>query len=444
MVAGQWASAFGADSSEWLSTYGWPLLLLFMLFVICLYIWSYLNKNLERMKRIDSDYLDADVVEYLGRMAKAIMIIVLLFILAYVLALIWPEFNDQVWEPYLGIFIQIVIILMVLIFAGLIVKVLRRFSRRSRMTGKGGKARSGSMVEFTSLLLSYVVYIAAAVVVVIFLLSFFSDVDAMDWLSDFWNNENNAARVEALVIFLVAVILVTRLSNAIFEDYKFRTKKFNPQVIDLFKSLVRNALYLIAILVSIFMLFAIMGLQEVGLVLVVIIVVFICLGIALSYATVKNIIAGLAIMNADIFNVGEKIKLGKDLVCEVVEKNLIFTKVRTEDGETVNVPNSEIISEKVLNYSRSVAHGIWVSFDLPSRIRHDEVERLVKRAVAKVDGLMKEPAPEIFARDLVGSRMRYQVNAYVLDALKAKRVRSDLIFSIQEELASDEKISFLD
>ncbi|MDD1747051.1 MAG: mechanosensitive ion channel family protein, partial [Methanomassiliicoccales archaeon] len=409
MVAGQWASAFGADSSEWLSTYGWPLLLLFMLFVICLYIWSYLNKNLERMKRIDSDYLDADVVEYLGWMTKAMMIIVLLFILAYVLALVWPEFNDMVWEPYLNTFFQVVIILLVLIFAGLIVKVLRHFSRRSRMTGKGGKPRSGSTVEFTSLLLSYVVYIAAAVVVVIFLLAFFADVDAVEWLRDFWNNENNAARIEALIIFLVAVILVTRLSNAVFEDYKFRTKKFNPQVIDLFKSLVRNALYLIAILVSIFMLFAIMGLPEVGLVLVVIIVVFICLVIALSYATVKNIIAGLAIMNADIFNVGEKIKLGKDLVCEVVEKNLIFTKVRTEDGETVNVPNSEIISENVLNYSRSVAHGIWVSFDLPSRIRHDEVEMLVRRAVTKVDGLMKEPAPEIFARDLIGSKMRYQV-----------------------------------
>jgi small conductance mechanosensitive channel len=187
-----------------------------------------------------------------------------------------------------------------------------------------------------------------------------------------------------------------------------------------------------------------MGLPEVGIVLVVIIVVFICLVIALSYATVKNIIAGLAIMNSDIFNIGEKVKLGKDLVCEVVEKNLIFTKVRTEEGETVNVPNSEIISDKVLNYSRSVAHGICVSFELPSRIRHEEVERLVRQAVAKVDGLMKELAPEIFARDLVGSKMRYQVNAYVLDALKAKRVRSDLIFSIQEELASDEKISFLD
>jgi small-conductance mechanosensitive channel len=439
MAAAQWSSAFGADSSEWLSTYGWPLLLLFMFFVVCLYIWSYLNKNLERMKRVDSDYLDSDVVEYLGRMVKAIMVIVLLFILAFVLSQIWPDFNDQVWEPYLGTFLQLVVIAMVLIFAGLIVKVLRHFSRRSRIASKG---RSGSAVEFTSLLLSYVVYVAATVVIVILLLIYFADVDSIEWLSQFW--ADNAGRIEALLVFLVAVLLVARLSNAIFEDYKYRTKKFNPQVVDLFKGLVRNVLYLIAVLVSIFMLFTIMGLQEVGLVLVITLVVFICLGIALSYSTVKNIVAGLAIMNSEIFSTGDKVKFGKDLICEVVEKNLIFTKVRTEEGETVNVPNSEILSDKVLNYSRSLAHGISISFELPSRIRHDEVEALVKRAVTKVDGLMKEPAPEIFAREMVGSKMKYQVTAYVLDALKAKRVRSDLIFSIQDEMASDERISFLD
>jgi small-conductance mechanosensitive channel len=68
----------------------------------------------------------------------------------------------------------------------------------------------------------------------------------------------------------------------------------------------------------------------------------------------------------------------------------------------------------------------------------------VKRAVSKVDGLMKEPPPEVFARDFVGGRMKYQVTAYVFDALKAKKVRSDLIFSIQDELTSDEKMSFHD
>jgi small-conductance mechanosensitive channel len=91
-----------------------------------------------------------------------------------------------------------------------------------------------------------------------------------------------------------------------------------------------------------------------------------------------------------------------------------------------------------------MAHGISISIELPSRIGHSEVERLIKQAVAKVEGLAKEPAPEIFARELVGSKMKYQVTAYVMDALKAKRVRSDLIFSIQDEMTSDEKISFLD
>ncbi len=442
MAAAQWSSAFGADTSEWLSTYGWPLLLLFMFFVVCLYIWSYLNKNLEKMKRIDSDYLDADVVQYLGLMAKATMVVVLLFLVALVLSQLWSEFDEKVWAPYIDVFLKLVAILVVLMFAGLIVKILRHFSRRSRIAGKGSKGKSSRAVEFTSLLLSYVVYVAAAVFVLLVLLTYFADVDAVNWLTQFW--DVNAGRIEALLVFWVAVILVVRLSNAIFEDYKYRTKKFSPQAIDLFKSLARNALYLIAILVSIFMLFTIMGLQEVGLVLVIMIVIFVCLGIALSYSTIKNFIAGLAIMNTEIFSAGDKVKFGKDLVCEVVEKNLIFTKVRTEEGETVNVPNSEILSDKVLNYSRSLSHGISVYFEMPSRIRHQEVEALVTRAVAKVDGLMKEPSPEIFARDMAGNKIKYQVTAYVLDALKAKRVRSDLISAIQDEMVSDEKISFLD
>ncbi|MDD1756882.1 MAG: hypothetical protein LUQ39_08630, partial [Methanomassiliicoccales archaeon] len=206
MAAAQWSTAFGADSSDWLSTYGWPLLLLFMIFVAFLYIWSYLNKNLERMKGVDSDYLDGDVVVYLGRMAKAVMVIVLLLILGFVLSEMWPEFNDQVWDPYLTIFIQLVAILMVLIFAGLIVKVLRHFSRRSRLAGKGAKKSSGSAMEITSLLLSYIVYIAAGAVILIVLLTYFSDVNAIEWLSQFWTD--NAGRIEALIIFLVAVLII--------------------------------------------------------------------------------------------------------------------------------------------------------------------------------------------------------------------------------------------
>jgi len=432
--------SFAASSTDWLATYGWPLLLLFMLFVVFLYIWSYLNKNLERMKAKETEYVDADVVTYLGRVAKAAMIIILLFLLAFVLSQLWPDFEEMVWTPYLTIFVQLTIIFMILLFAGLIVKMLRNFSRRSRMSNPAGKRVRGSAVEFTSLLLSYIVYIGAAIVVLIVLLTFVSDINVMDELGAFW--DENGGKLEALVIFLVAIFLITRLIDAIFEDFKFRTKKFNPQVVDLFKSLVKYIFYLIAFMVTVFILFSIMDLEEVGLILIITILIFITLGISLSYATVKNIVSGLAIMNTEIFVVGDKIKLGSDLVCEVVEKNLVFTKVRTEEGETVDVPNSEVLSGRVLNYNRSVAHGIIINFEAHSFVPHKEVERLVQDAVKDVEGLEKVPAPEVFAREIHAGKIKYEIHAYVKDAMKAKRTRSDLIEKIQDSFQEQGKDFF--
>jgi small-conductance mechanosensitive channel len=436
------ALPLAASSDEWLSAYGWYLLLLFILFVLSLYIWSYLSKNLEKLKSKDTHYVDSDVVTYLSRMVKATLVIVLLYVAGFVLAQVWPDFNSMVWEPYYYYILDLIFICAVLLVAGLIVKVLRRISRKARITSKDTKGLQGSAVEFTSLLLSYVVYVAAAIIILVVLLSFVPDLHPGQDLEDFL--AANGTKIGATIVFIIAVIAVVRLSQAIFEDYKFRTKKFNPQVIDLFEDITKYVLYLIAFLVVIYMVFSIIGLENVGLILIVMTLIFLSLGMALSYSSIKNIISGLALMNTDTFAVGDKIKIGKDLVCEVVEKNLMFTKVRTEEGESVDVPNSEVINGRILNYDRSLAHGISVKFELPTSVPHDEVERMVQWAVAQVDGLMKEPKPEIFARDFHGDHIVYEVHTYVLDAMKAKRSRSDLISKIQESLHADRRNLFIE
>ena len=430
-----------ATTEEWLSNSGWYLLLLFALFVFSLYIWSYLSKNLERMKSKDTDYVDADVVTYLSRMVKATIVIVLLYVAGFVLAQVWSDFRTTIWDPYYYFFLDLIFIGAVLLIAGLIVKVLRRISRKARITSKDTKGLQGSAVEFTSLLLSYVVYVAAAIIILIVLLSFIPNLDPVQAFEDFL--AANGTKVGATIVFLIAVVAVVKLSRAIFEDYKFRTKKFNPQVIDLFEDITRYVLYLIAFLVTIYMLFSLIGLETVGLILIIMTLIFLSLAMVLSYSSIKNIVSGLALMNTDTFTVGNKVKIGKDLVCEVVEKNLMFTKVRTEDGESVDVPNSEIISGRILNYNRSVAHGISVRFELPASVPHEEVERIVESALTKVDGLMKEPKPEVFAREFHGNHIIYEVHTYVLDAMKAKRTRSDLIAKIQEGLHADRADMFL-
>jgi small-conductance mechanosensitive channel len=189
-------------------------------------------------------------------------------------------------------------------------------------------------------------------------------------------------------------------------------------------------------MVAVFMLFSLAGMELLGVLLIIMILMFIFLGGVLSYSTIRNIISGLAIMDTDIFEVGERIRLGNGLVAEVVQKNLVFTRLRTEDGEMVEVPNSEILDGSILNYSRSGSHGIGVRLEVPASIPHSMVEEAILRAVEREDGLLREPKPEVLALEFHDDKIVYEVVVYVQDALKAKKVKSDLVVKIQDMLLS--------
>lgn len=77
--------------------YGWAILAVVALFTISLYIWSYVSKHFEKMKRKEGKYLDSDVVEFLSIVVKAVIIIVLVFSAIYVASVISPYFRENVW-----------------------------------------------------------------------------------------------------------------------------------------------------------------------------------------------------------------------------------------------------------------------------------------------------------------------------------------------------------
>ena len=438
MLPGVDVQPLATGSGDWLTDYGWAVLIFFILVVTSLFIWSYLSKSLTKMKAKESGYIDDDVARYVARMVMAMTLIALVYYGLYVLSLISEFIKVNFWDPYYTYILDLILIAFILLVAMLIVRLLRRVARKARMTMMDGNAFRGSAVEFTSLLLSYVVYVAAAVIVLLLLMKFFLNIEPWESIQDFLNK--SGTKIGIIVVFVLAIFVVVKIMGAIFEDYKFRTKKFNPKVIDLFSDIARYVLYIIAFLTAVFMLFSIVGLESVGLVLILIILVFIILGIALSYSVIKNIVSGLALMNTDTFDVGDHIRIGDDLVCEVVEKNLAFTKVKTEEGETVEVPNNEINSGNILNYDRSAVHGITIEFSAPASVPHAQVEMMVANAIAKVEGLMKEPKPEVYARNFSNSKITYEVHSYVKDAMKAKRTRSDLIVIMQEEFSTDERM----
>jgi small-conductance mechanosensitive channel len=434
MVVYEGSIALAAAELDWVTNWGWAALLFLGIFVFSLYLWSYLSKNLELMKARDTPYRDAEVITFISRMVKLVIVIILALLGAFVVSQIWAEFNIAIWTPFAGYIIDIVIMIAVVLVAMFIVKELRHISRRARMTMIDTQALHGSFVEFTSLLLGYVVYIAASIILILILLSFFQNVRPIDQLSEFLSVPENAAKIGTTIVLLIAIFIVIRLIEAIFEDYKFRTKKFNPKVIDLLKDVVRYMLYIIAFLTAIFMIFSIIGLETIGIILVILILMFSFLGIILSYSTAHNIVAGLTLMNSYTFDVGDRIRIGNDLIGDVLEKNLVFTKIRNKEGEIVDVPNIEIIGGRILNFNRSARHGISVKLDVASSIPHEVVERIITKVTDDMESLVKDPKPEVLALGFHGDKIAYEIRVHINSITRLEQTRSDLIMRIQDAL----------
>ncbi len=419
-----------ATGDAWMDTYGWALLFVTAIFVVSLYVWSYVSKAFDRMASREGKYLDSEVVYFLGRMVKTVIIIFLLFLSGYVASLVWQDFKDRLWTPYLNVIIDVIIIAVIVLVAMLIVHILRRIAKQERMAKREVAAFSRSNKEMTSLIMSYVVYLIAVILTLIIIIALIPTLNPLQATTDFLNK--NGTVVGTIIVIIVAIFLVMRLIGEVLEDFKYRTKKFNPQVIDLFRTVIGYSLWTIAFLTIVFSIFSLFNLAEIGLILVILITSVILVGVSFSYSTIRNIYAGLAIMDSSPFEVGDRINIGGDLECDVVQKNLMFTEVKTMEGDFVDFPNIKIIDDKIYNYSRSVAHAITVRFEVDFSISHGEVEKMIRDAVGKVLGIVKEPVAEVIATGIEKGTIQYEVRAHVTDSLNARQLKSELIFRIQD------------
>jgi small-conductance mechanosensitive channel len=415
---------------DWLNTYGWALLFVMAMFVVSLYVWSYVSKAFDKLASREGKYFDSDVAIFLDHMVKVVIIILLSFLSGYVASLVWTDFKDKIWTPYLNVIIDVIVIAVIILVAMLIVHIFRRIAKKERMTKREVSTFGRSTVEMTSLVMSYVVYLIAVALTLIIIITLIPTLNPYQATVDFLNK--NGTVVGTIIVIIITIFLVLRLIGEVLEDFKYRTKKFNPQVIDLFRAVIGYSLWTIAFLTIVFSIFSLFNLAEIGLILVILILAFILVGVSLSYSSIRNIFAGLAIMDSSPFEVGDRINIGGDMECDVIQKNLMFTEVKTMEGDFVDFPNIKVIEGKIYNYSRSVAHAITVRIQVDFSISHNEVEKMIRDAVGKTQGIVKDAVAEVIAVGIEGSTIQYEVRTHIEDSLKARQLRSELIFHIQD------------
>ena len=131
-----------------------------------------------------------------------------------------------------------------------------------------------------------------------------------------------------------------------------------------------------------------------------------------SSSAIANMIAGYMIIYRRAFRTGDRVKIG-DSIGEVLETRLQVTHLRSIKNEEIIIPNSEILSSEVMNFSSlSVSRGlllhteVGIGYETPWR----QVEAMLLNAAARTPGLGDKPAPFVSITRLGDFAVVYELN----------------------------------
>ncbi len=165
--------------------------------------------------------------------------------------------------------------------------------------------------------------------------------------------------------------------------------------------------------------------------------VSIFLGVVFSIGSssfIANMIAGYSLTYRGAFREGDRVKIG-EFVGDVVDVRALSTRLRSLKNEEINIPNSEVLSSAVVNYSTHqrekgvVLHTeVGIGYDTPWR----QVEAMLLMAADRTEGLLDDPAPFVLQTSMGDFTVVYQLNAYSRDASGMPRTYSALHANIQD------------
>lgn len=141
------------------------------------------------------------------------------------------------------------------------------------------------------------------------------------------------------------------------------------------------------------------------------------LGVLLSLGStsiVANIVAGIVLTYMLPFRVGDRVKIG-ETTGDIMEKNLLVTRIRTVRNELVSIPNASILNNQIINYSSTLIKEpimLHTKITLGYEIPWKKVHKTLITAALKSESILKNPAPFVLQTSLDDYYVEYELNAY--------------------------------
>ena len=149
------------------------------------------------------------------------------------------------------------------------------------------------------------------------------------------------------------------------------------------------------------------------------------LGLAFQ-GTLANFAAGVMLLIFRPFKVGDMVKIAGHMG-RIDEIDLFTTMMDTGDLRRIIIPNNAVNSSVIENMSHHVKRRLDIDVPLPLTLDPDMIRSTLIVQMAKVSGLLAEPAPTVILANITVDKQEWQTQAWVLAQFYAERREQMLV-----------------
>ena len=142
------------------------------------------------------------------------------------------------------------------------------------------------------------------------------------------------------------------------------------------------------------------------------------LGVGIGFGLqnlVNNFVSGLILIFEAPIQVGDTVEVG-NLMGRVVQIGIRTSRVRTYDGSEVIVPNGELVSNQVINWTLSDRHRrLELAVGVAYGSDPEQVTEILRGVMAADEDVLEDPAPIILFREFGDSSLNFRILAWIAD-----------------------------
>ncbi len=159
-----------------------------------------------------------------------------------------------------------------------------------------------------------------------------------------------------------------------------------------------------------------------------------------STSAISNVIGGIILIYTRAFRIGDHIRVD-DVIGDIIEKNFLAVRICTPANQIITIPNSALLSNKVVNYNLSARDlsralilqtTITLGYDVPWR----QAYATLTAAALASEHILGEPPPFVLQTNLGNDAISYQLNAYTTNPNLMVLIYSELHQNIQDQCAA--------